>query len=171
MNTGDIKLLYEYTLWADHRLVAACAGLTPDQYTAQTSFGPYQRNLRETVLHILNSERGWRLICQGSPVVDWDAFAARDYPTPQSLAAPWQAEEQAMRAYLDGLTDADLQGAVRYQDDDIPRERLLWHCLNHMMNHGTQHRSEAAALLTIAGHSPGDFDFTLFLNQHDPNMI
>lgn len=45
------------------------------------------------------------------------------------------------------------------------RERLLWHCLLHVVNHGTQHRSEAAAILTGYGRSPGDLDFTAFLNE------
>jgi hypothetical protein len=31
--------------------------------------------------------------------------------------------------------------------------------------HATQHRSEGAVLLTSYGQSPGDFDFTLFLNE------
>ena len=45
------------------------------------------------------------------------------------------------------------------------RERVLWHCLLHVVNHGTQQRSEAAALLTEYGSSPGQLDFTVFLHK------
>jgi uncharacterized damage-inducible protein DinB len=38
----------------------------------------------------------------------------------------------------------------------------MWQLLAHVMNHGTQHRSEAAALLTEAGRSPGDLDMMDF---------
>jgi uncharacterized damage-inducible protein DinB len=47
----------------------------------------------------------------------------------------------------------------------IQRDRILWHCLYHLVNHGTQHRSEAAAMLTDFGHSPGDIDMILFLRR------
>ena len=71
-----------------------------------------------------------------------------------------------MRAYLASLQDDDLDGLLRYTTDQGERrERVLWHCLLHVVNHGTQHRSEAAALLTEYGSSPGDLDFTVFLNE------
>ncbi len=42
---------------------------------------------------------------------------------------------------------------------------MLWQLMLHLINHGTQHRSEAAALLTGYGQSPGDLDLILYLRK------
>ena len=91
------------------------------------------------------------------------------YTTLESLETRRQEEERAMRSYLASLTDEDL--ALHYGQTRWPEqvralrgeESLLWYYLVHVVNHGTQHRSEAAALLTEYGQSPGDLDFVLFL--------
>jgi uncharacterized damage-inducible protein DinB len=38
----------------------------------------------------------------------------------------------------------------------------FWQMLAHVVNHGTQHRAEAAALLTTVSRSPGDLDMIDF---------
>jgi uncharacterized damage-inducible protein DinB len=41
----------------------------------------------------------------------------------------------------------------------------MWQTMVHLMNHGTQHRSEAAVILTEAGGSPGDLDVLDFAEE------
>jgi uncharacterized damage-inducible protein DinB len=48
---------------------------------------------------------------------------------------------------------------------ELQPPRLLGHLMAHVVNHGTQHRSEAAAILTGLGRSPGDLDLSLFLTE------
>ena len=80
-------------------------------------------------------------------------------------SARWQDERQALWNFLNSLSDEDLLGAISYEAEGKTRHRVLWHCLAHVVNHGTQHRSECAALLTGFGHSPGNLDFTVFLME------
>jgi uncharacterized damage-inducible protein DinB len=169
MNIDEIKLMYEYNFWANKRILNACANVSADQYAADTPYG----NLRATMTHLMEAEFMWQTAFQNymgegeAQVWDIPDITAEDVPTVDALSARWQSEERAFRSYLDGLTDADLSRLVRYQiPGGIVRERVLWHCLLHVVNHGTQHRSEAAALLTSYGQSPGGMDMTLFLNEY-----
>jgi len=162
MHIRDIQLFYEYNYWANGKILLASAGVTHDQFTAPASF-PYG-GLRGTLLHILDAEWGWRALFQS--IKDASDLLPTDYPDLKSIEARWREEETAMRAYLAGLSDIDMENHLRYTTDEgLQRDRILWHCLVHVVNHGTQHRSEAAALLTDFGHSPGDLDFTVFLNE------
>jgi uncharacterized damage-inducible protein DinB len=164
MNIKDIHLLYEYNYWANKKILAASAGVTHEQFTAPASF-PYG-GLRGTLLHILDAEWGWRNFFQNN---NWDAddLNEADFPSLSAIQAHWVDEEKKMRAYLATLRDEDLELHRYYTTSaGAPRDRILWHCLVHVVNHGTQHRSEAAAILTDYGHSPGDLDFTVFLNEH-----
>ncbi len=65
-----------------------------------------------------------------------------------------------MRSYLKGLADADLDRVVSHRSTEgVAYSAVLWKILAHVVNHGTQHRSEAAVRLTELGASPGDLDF------------
>ncbi len=163
MNTDGAKLLFEYHGWSTQRILTTCAQISHDQYIAETPFGC----LRRILVHLLDAELVWGAIYRGQSTLDWQEITEVDYPTFEALKDRLIAGQQAMRAYVGTLSDSMLSGPLRYPiSDTITRERVLWHCLLHLVNHGTQHRSEAAALLTSYGFSPGDLDFTMFLNQY-----
>ena len=165
MYIHDIHLLYEYNYWANQKLLTASANISQAQFTKPASF-PYG-GLHGTLLHILEAEWSWRALFQ--KIDDASELLPAEYPDLSTIETRWRTEETAMRAYLVKLSDADLESHLRYTTDTgIERDRILWHCLLHVVNHGTQHRSEAAALLTDFGSSPGDLDFTVFLNERKP---
>ena len=163
MNKDGLLLMWDYNVWANNLVLDAAAQVTPDQLTgpAAVSFG----SLRGTLVHILGAERTWRYRCfHGAPPEtrptqeEFEGVAAlRDY---------WQGEQAAMRAHLDGLTDEGVEGAVHYTTlEGVHYEHAVWHLILHVVNHGTQFRGEAGALLAQYGHSPGNIDLTVYLRS------
>jgi len=164
MNIRDILTIYNYNYWATRRILAASAQVSREQFAVSTghSFG----SLRGTLVHTLDAECAWRMLLQHDTLAYFDAMKEENFPTLDVLEQRWQEEEHLMRDYLAHLTEEDLTDTVRYTTDEgDKRERVLWHCLFHLVNHGTQHRSEAAEILTGYSHSPGGLDFTAFLNE------
>jgi len=163
MNHADIQLLYDYNYWANARVLNAAAQLTPDQFTAPR--GLSHGSIRGALTHVLAAEIVWRLRCQSglSPNALPDE---NDYPTLDALRARWAEEETAMRAFVASLTDEQLAHTIDYKTTKgAPHTDILWQLLAHVVNHGTQFRSEAAVALTAAGHSPGDLDLLLFMRE------
>lgn len=171
MKIDEIKLLCEYNDWADARILAACARVSPEEYAASASYG--RGGLRATMVHILDNIWQQRITLQGyyqEPLADDAAYDATElhedaFPTLAMLQERWMIERREMWAYLDTLTEDMLNSTIRYVIPGAIRERIVWHILLDLILHATQHRSEAAALLTSYGQSPGDFDFTMFMNE------
>jgi uncharacterized damage-inducible protein DinB len=161
MQIQDMTLLYDYNDWANKRILSATAGFSQEQFVTPTAHN--YGTLRATLLHTLDTEYGWRFLCQFNKITE--DLTEADVPTLDAMVKRWHEEESAMRSYLAGLNDDSLTRIVSYTVNDKTRNRVLWHCLLHIVNHGTQHRSEAAAILTSLGQSPGDLDFTVFLSE------
>jgi uncharacterized damage-inducible protein DinB len=155
----------------DARILAACAKVSREQYAAQTSYA--RGGLRATMLHILDNTWQQRITLQGyyqEPLADEAAHDATElhedaFPTFAALRERWMTERHEMRAYLDALTEETLNGTIRYVIPGVVREHVVWQILIDVIIHATQHRTEAATLLTGYSQSPGDYEFTMFLNE------
>ncbi|OGO41682.1 MAG: hypothetical protein A2Z04_04375 [Chloroflexi bacterium RBG_16_57_9] len=163
VKTYDLLTLCAYNYWANARILDTAAKISAAQFTAPAMFSP--GSLRGTLAHTLSAEWIWRMRIQEgiSPTA---MLHEEDFPTLEAIRARWREEEQVMLGFLASLPDEDLERVVRYTSTGgVPYENQRWHLLMHLLNHGTQHRSEAAAMLTDYGQSPGDIDFIVFLRE------
>lgn len=163
MNTAEILMLYDYNYWAGARIRQAALRVTPEQFLAKnsSSYG----SLRGTLVHALFAETIWRRRLQGEEMPS-GLPTEGDFPDVQSLYQAWADEEGRMRAYLNKLDEDALQAIAHYKSTKgVPYQNVTWQVLAHVLNHGTQHRAEAAAMLTDFGYSPGDIDMILYLRE------
>ena len=161
MKHADLALLFRYNDWANDRILDAAEKLCAEQLSAPSDVG--WGSLRGTLVHLMEAEYAWRSLLEDGLFIE--PLQPTDFADAPAIRARWATERQALWAYFKALSDSDLAGAITYEVDGRRRQRVRWHCLAHIVNHGTQHRAECAALLTGFGHSPGDMDFTVFLSS------
>jgi uncharacterized damage-inducible protein DinB len=163
MHKSEIVELYDYTYWANHRLLNVLDGLPPTNL--ERTLLPGAPCLLDILAHGLGAEIVWwtRLAEGVSPL----AIPGRaQFPGLAEIARRWQLQETHMRAFLASLSETDLSANCSYTTTKgkiyvTPRSQLLLH----LVNHETQHRAEAALLATALGRSPGDLDFIVYLRQ------
>ena len=159
MNRDDINLLFRYNDWANERILDTAEKVSPEELAAENDFG--WGSLRGALTHLMDAEYAWRILLKENRHVG--ELPPEAFPDVAAIRARWSEERAALRDYLGGLSDDDLVGTVVYEGMGKTYTRVLWHCLAHVVNHGTQHRAECAAILTGFGHSPGNLDFAEFL--------
>ena len=153
MHLDDIRFLFAYDRWATQRILGAAAGVDEATWSLPNAIG--DRGLGGILIHHLGAHQRWRHGLSGSE--DSPRPERGPLPSPVELAEWWEAEWVALDAWLDTIVDAWLLST----EEGIP----FWQMLAHVVNHGTQHRAEAAALLTAAGRSPGDLDMIVYCEE------
>jgi uncharacterized damage-inducible protein DinB len=153
VDLADVRFLYAFDRWATRRILGVIDGVPREVWGATGVVG--DRGLGAILVHHLGAHQRWRLGLSGS---DESPRPEREpLPTPDALARAWADEWDALDAWFDTLTD----GWLSERGDGVP----FWQMLVHVVNHGTQHRSEAATLLTDARRSPGDLDMIDFAEE------
>ena len=162
MNKQEISFLYRYNQWSTAKILNATSNLTQQQFLAPADF-PHG-GFRGTLVHAHFAEWIWRNLWEGtSPAT---RLKPEDFPTLESLRTRWQEEEALLMAFIERLTEEKLLETFSYTSTEgMPFTRNLWQAMLHLVNHGTQHKTEAAAILTKLGHSPGDIDMIWFANE------
>ena len=161
MMSEMIGTLYRYNAWANARILDMAAQLSPEQFLAAR--GASFDSVRDTLAHTMGAQ--WLYLER------WQGRSPRAMPDPQecpdlaAVRARWNRIERDTQAFVAGLDDARLAQIVEYTNTEgQPWAYPLWQQMIHQVNHATQHRSEAAVMLTQFGFSPGWLDFLYFID-------
>ena len=164
MDTNYIRTLFEYDRWANNRMLAAAAKLTEEQFTK--NLGNSFASVRDTLAHILGAERVWLSRWQGNSLtspVDLKQFADVD-----ALRKAWAVLQGEMGAFLNSLTDGQLQSLLSYKMfSGQPQSQPLWQQMAHLANHSSYHRGQVTTLLRQLGAQPVGTDLITFFREQN----
>src|SRR4026209_625222 len=153
MQPDEVRFLFAYDRCATRRVLAELDALDPAVWNRTHVVD--ERGLGGIVVHHLGASQRWRHAFQEtgeSPEPELEPL-----PTIDEFRERWDAEWAAVDVWLPTVTD----GFVAHVQEGVP----VWQMLVHVVNHGTQHRAEAAALLTGEGRSPGELDLINYAEE------
>ena len=151
---SHVRMFAAYNSWANRRLYDAAGSVSDEQYRADR--GAFFKSLHGTLNHLLVTDRIWmqRFTGEGDAPDRLDAILFESLP---DLRLARAAEDSRIEAYTAGLSEAALEGIIRYRRVSSPDEiaQRLGPALAHLFNHQTHHRGQAHCILTgLAADAP-----------------
>ena len=156
-----VQRLYDYQRESNKHVLDVAERLTKKEFTSVVVEG--QPSVRETLFHlveVIEIHFAWWNYSADRKTPNVFKRSPQDFANVKSLRDYWSIVDSNVVQCVGSLTkDSQLDRPfVRAFPDGSQNERVLWKMMLHVINHGTQHRSEVAMMLTKLGHSPGDME-------------
>lgn len=151
MTPEEMRTLFDYNAWANHRSLDASAALPNDQFIQP--LGSSFASVRDTLAHICGAELIWYERFQGnSPSALPDVSAFKNV---EALRAHWSEQEAKLLGFVASLTQSDVDRVLEYKTLKFGvYSNPLWQSMQHVVNHGTYHRGQITTMLRQLGAKP-----------------
>jgi uncharacterized damage-inducible protein DinB len=162
MTPDEIKLIFDYNAWAFDRVWSCVEQLTDEQFVEEVDYS--RGSVRNQTLHIITAIERWMQRLEGNPPSA--SPPAEDFRTRASVRERWEQTRAALNAYLSDLDqirlDEIVEGRLAGRGLDYANTRS--DLLQHLSNHGTDHRAQVLAILHSEFHIPTvEQDLALYL--------
>jgi len=159
LDKDALSRLIDYTIWANHRVMRACATISVDDFKRElgASFG----GIRGTLAHAMWAEwiwlERWKGVSPGGPPDE------SEFPDVVALRDRWKVIEDHRRAWLDGLPPSGASAVIPYRTTEgVSFAAPLWQLVQHVANHSTYHRGQVTSLLRQVGGRTVQTDMVVF---------
>ena len=147
--------LFRYNVWANRRIVDACAALSADQL--RTPRADVYGSILDTLSHLISVEYNYLRLIRGEPTV------------PQRFDAVAAARERCQetdRAYIEFVERLDELGLGRsFRMEGLGRDMTVGQGLLQVATHSIQHRADLASAVSRSGVEPPGLDYVHYLAE------
>lgn len=158
---NDIPLvaLFRHNLWANLRLLDACAALDEQQLAATTAgtYGPIYNTLK----HIVAAEQGYLIRLTGRQPEN--PLRREDNPDVAALREYARHSGEGLIAVAAGMAPSDVVD-LEWDGQRWPVPASL--ILTQAINHATEHRAQVMTILTQQGVEPPDLSGWAYVEEH-----
>jgi uncharacterized damage-inducible protein DinB len=157
-----LRFLYDYHYWMNARMLQACETLTPEQW--DQPLGHSWGSVHGTLAHMLAAEVIWLARWRGhSPKTMLKAEAV---PVLADVRAEWARVEADLRRFIGECDEARLVADFAWVNTrGLSFSAPLGPVMLHVANHGTHHRGELVAMLTLLGVPHPEDDLLWYINE------
>ena len=153
MTTG-LPDFFKYNLWANLRLLDTCVQLSDAQLdtTMNGTFG----NVRETLMHMIAAEEGYAHALTGTPSTTPELKELTAFPGFDELRRRAERSGEALTTFTDQAKQEDLARTLHLDGGTYDAPAIV--VVIQAIDHGIDHRSQIATLLTQQGITPPELD-------------
>ena len=142
--------IFSHNLWANQRLLQACAGLSDEQMAA-TLLGTYG-SLQDTLQHFVRSEEYYL-----HRIRTGQSLPRRENQPPMTIDEMLESVGKSGTGLIEWASKVQADDVVLLNwKDDTQRQVPKAIILNQAINHATEHRAQVMAILTQLGIEPPD---------------
>jgi uncharacterized damage-inducible protein DinB len=166
LSKDDATRLFEYNVWANHRLLRAAATLSVEDFKRDVLAASHG-GVRGTLAHILFAEWIWLERWKG--VSHTRGIDEGEFADVVALRDRWTLIERHREEWLGGLRAESLGEIVHYRTiAGVAYQAPLGHLVQHALNHSTYHRGQVALMLRALKVRPVATDLVLWDRTRGP---
>lgn len=156
----NVYQLLHYDAWATAKLLKAVESLSPQQFAHE--FAGSLSSVRQQFVHLLSVADRYRARLAQEPVPN---IQPESFITPQDLISYEAQMRRRLNEFMNRLPQDEFGRIVEHETRKGSFRATVEETLQHMVNHASYHRGQAACLLKLHGVDFADTDYIIWLNQ------